>query len=119
MREIIRPISFRELPPDVSVAFARAEHDKHWFWIEVDCNVKCEPVALFNELHEAGFKRSVEASPFPDGRVTRKFVKYGSAIHGLCTEDEVRKNMRLARSVLRRFEFARVPVNSYSQSDLV
>jgi hypothetical protein len=119
MRKTFHPFPFRELPPDVSVSFGKSENDKHWFWIEVECNVRCEPVALFNELHDAGFKRTIEASPLPDGIVIRKFVKRGSKIHGLCTESEVKKNMDVARTVLKQFNFHDVPVNAYSQSDLV
>jgi hypothetical protein len=119
MRSTFRPFPWRELPPNVSVRFARAESDNHWFWIEVFCNVSSDPIALFNELHEAGFRRTVEASPLPDGSVIRKFIKYGSHIHGLCTAQEIRSNMRLARTVLRRFGFTRVPVNVYTQSDFV
>ena len=106
------------MPPNVSVLLTCSENSTNFF-IEVCCNVSVEPVTLFNELHAAGFERSIEASPLPDGSVTRVFVKHGSSFFGGCTPDERRKNLRLARKVLRRFGFSSLPMRVYSTAELL
>jgi len=106
------------MPPNVSVQLARTERSKD-FCIEVHCNVAVEPVSLFNALHAAGFERSVEASPLPDGSVTRIFIKQGSSYFGQCTDDERRKNLRLARKVLKGFGFTSLAMRVYSTAELL
>lgn len=119
----------------VSLTFA-AQGNGSTKWIEIQFPTENPPTSMLEALAEIGFAPNPHHMRLPAYTVfahnaageyvplgyraqEEMLVKSGGGLFGGWTAEEERTNMRIARAVLRRFGFTRVPVWKKTPADMM